>query len=220
MATARMTLMGLYNFDNTLFQGIELPEGLDGDILAPELLQRCGSFELLYPNLEYMKFMIPWWFAKHNDTFTRWIAALNEEYDPLYNFDGHEEIRDEERYSNGKSHDVTATTSGSHDATSTTTNLQNEKSVSAYDSSTYQPKEKDVQNGSVRDAGTTSGSTRDAGSENETGSKTFIHTLHKYGNQGVTTSQQMLREELEIRRFNIYTQIADMFVDDFCIQVY
>ena len=136
MATARMTLMGLYNFDNTLFQGIELPEGLDGDILAPELLQRCGSFELLYPNLEYMKFMIPWWFAKNNDTFTIWIAVLKEEYDPLYNFDGHEEIRDEERYSNGKSHDVTATTSGIHDATSTTTNLQNEKSVSACDSRT------------------------------------------------------------------------------------
>lgn len=217
---SKLTVIGLYNYDNTLFDNLVFPEGIEKSIAVNEILIRSGEFETLYPDFDFLKQMITHWGLKHYNTFEKWIEALSEEYDPLYNYDGHEEIRDEERFSNGKTHDVTATTSGSHDATSTTTNLENEKSVSAYDSSTYQPKEKEVQNGSVRDAGVTSGSTRDAGSENENGSKTFIHTLHRYGNQGTTMSQQMLQAELDVRRWNIYEQIADLFVRDFCIMIY
>ena len=220
MATAKLTVLGIYNFDNSIFSDLTFPTGIDKTIAVNEILRRSAEFETLYPDATFIKFMITQWGNKHYRTFEKWKAALDEEYDPLYNYDGHEEIRDEERFSNGKTHDVTATTSGSHDATSTTTNLQNEKSVSAYDSSSYQPKEKDVQNGSVRDAGLTSGSTRDAGSENETGSKTFIHTLHRYGNQGTTMSQQMLQAELDVQRWNLYEHIADIFVDEFCIMVY
>ena len=220
MATAKLTILGMYNYDNTLFDNLTFPTGIDKNTAVDEILRRSGEFEVLYSDLDFVKFLIGKWGTKHSRTFGKWLAALSEDYDPLYNYDGHEEIRDEERYSNGKTHDVTNTTNGSHDVTSTTTNMESEKSVSAYDSSTYQPKEKDVTNGAVRDAGTTNGSTRDAGSENETGSKTFIHTLHRYGNQGTTMSQQMLQAELDVQRWNLYEHIADIFCDEFCIMVY
>lgn len=40
------------------------------------------------------------------------------------------------------------------------------------------------------------------------------------GNIGVTTSQQMLKDELNIARWNIYKNIAELFVEDFCIPIY
>ena len=46
------------------------------------------------------------------------------------------------------------------------------------------------------------------------------HTAHLYGNIGVTTSAQLLKEFLDVERFNIYEQIADLFVDEFCVMVY
>lgn len=46
------------------------------------------------------------------------------------------------------------------------------------------------------------------------------HTAHLWGNIGTTTSQQMLREELEVRKFNLYDQIADMVIKEYCIMVY
>lgn len=45
-------------------------------------------------------------------------------------------------------------------------------------------------------------------------------TSHIHGNIGVTTSQRMLQAELDVRRFNIYEQITDLFVEHFCLLVY
>mgnify|MGYP002512423417 CR=1 FL=1 len=62
-------------------------------------------------------------------------------------------------------------------------------------------------------------------SEENTNEKSFTnrqdeYNYHEYGNVGVTTSQQMLQAELDVRRFNIYEQIADLFVEHFCLLVY
>jgi len=45
-------------------------------------------------------------------------------------------------------------------------------------------------------------------------------TLRAYGNIGVTTSQQMLREELEIRIMDIYRLVADELISYFCLRIY
>jgi len=46
-------------------------------------------------------------------------------------------------------------------------------------------------------------------------------TRHEYGNIGVTTSQQMLREELDLRaEYDIYALITKEFRDKFCLLVY
>ena len=40
------------------------------------------------------------------------------------------------------------------------------------------------------------------------------------GNIGVTTTQQMIKEERDISDFNIYGYIADSFKNEFCVLVY
>ena len=47
------------------------------------------------------------------------------------------------------------------------------------------------------------------------------HKAHLYGNIGVTTSMQMLTEEIEGReKFNIYALITEAFLNEFCVRVY
>ena len=116
-----------------------------------------------------------------------------------------------------------------------------ETQVSAFDSSVYQPSEQVTDSRTNReDEKTTSGSYKDSTTHGHTetytnGRKdettygkvdTVTHTgtegysSHIHGNIGVTTSQQMITSELELRRFDIYTDIAARFEHEFIVQVY
>ena len=208
---AKMTLIGLYNYDNDLFDGLTFPEGIDKSQAVNEILMKSGEFEILYPNFDFLKLQITAWGLKHQRTFEKWVSALELDYDPLHNYDRHEEYSDTESISASDSNSVT----GSHDVTQTNTG-DVQQDVSADDANTFQPKEKSTNNLTNRDAG--SNSTTATG-ETHT-ARTLGHSAHLYGNIGVTTSQQMLRDELDVQRFNIYDAIADIFVDEFCIPIY
>ena len=219
--SAKLTLMGMYNYDNSVFDNLTFPTGIDKSVAENAILMRCSEFELLYPDLDYLKFAIGVWSAKHERTFAKWHEALELEYNPLDNYDRHEEFTDTEGINKNGSHDVTMTTSRTTGNTNITTNLTRESQVSAYDqSSGYSPKDKDVTNGTVTDSGTESGTDRNAGSDSETESRTFQHYARTRGNIGVTTSMALLREQLSIVEWNLYEHIADLFADEFCIQVY
>lgn len=62
--------------------------------------------------------------------------------------------------------------------------------------------------------------TNQAGSEDETEQHSALHTGRAHGNIGVTTSQQMLLQEWEVARLNIYEEAANLFLMEFCIYVY
>ena len=219
---AKMTLIGMYNFDSTLFDGLSLPEGIEKDLVVDQILERSGEFEALYANLDFMKQRISMWGRKHHFTFDKWIKALNIEYDPLNNYDRKEEYEDIRK---GKENGTTSGTGSSSSSGSTSpaaTTSTNTNEVSAYDSSSYQPHEKNTNSLVINAAGTDSSSSNSSTSSTDTkeNEETIKHKSHLYGNIGVTTSQQMLQSELDIARFNIYGQIADLFVQDFCIMLY
>ena len=192
---ATLSLIGLYNYDNTLFDGLTLPAGIDKDICINEILRRCGEFELIYIDLDFNKSMIAQFGNKHNRTFTKWVEGLAEEFNPLHNYDRHEIYTDTHK-SNAVSNSATSTSSNA------------DRKVSAYDASTMQPKENETSGGS----GT--------GSAVNSSNDEVKHEAHLYGNIGVTTSTQMLEDFLRVERWNIYEHIADIFCDEFCIPVY
>ena len=192
---ATLSLIGLYNYDNTLFDGLTLPAGIDKDICVNEILRRCGEFELIYSDLDFNKSMIAQFGNKHNRTFTKWVEGLAEEFNPLHNYDRHEIYTDTHK-SNAVSNSATSTSSNA------------DRKVSAYDASTMQPKENETSGGS----GT--------GSAVNSSNDEVKHEAHLYGNIGVTTSTQMLEDFLRVERWNIYEHIADIFCDEFCIPVY
>lgn len=211
---SKLTLIGLYNYDNTALDLLSFPEGIDKQLAISTILLRCGEFELLYPSLPFIKSLCDVWSKKHYRTFEKWVAALNISYDPLNNYDRHEEYTDTRTGSD--THSGQDSTTGSTTPAQTTTTAT--ETVSAFDSSTYQPKAQNTDSYVVNVAGSDS-STITHG-EIISKDEEITHEAHLYGNIGVTTSQEMLKSELDISRFNIYEQIADIFCEEFCLMIY
>ena len=198
-----MTILGLYQYgaydQKDLFQNMKIPAGIDRQDLIDNILEQGAAFEVLYPDFEYLQFSIGAWSKRWYRTMEKWLEALTVQYDPLNNYDRHEEWTDNDNVS-GK----TETSAGVN------TTGQDELSVTAYDSDQYHSKEKTDSSGTSESTGSSETNT-DAESK---------HSGHLWGNIGVTTSQEMLREELDVQKFNLIQQITDLFLTEFCIMVY
>ncbi len=97
MATAKWTLMGMYNYDDTIFNEMILPTGIDADLFKSSLLIEKGEFEVLYPNPDFMKKAIKVWSAKWFRTFSEWLKGTKAEWNPIYNYDRYEEGWDDNK---------------------------------------------------------------------------------------------------------------------------
>lgn len=232
---SQITLTGLYNFDNTLFDELTFPAGIDRDLAINRILNKSEEFELVYSDFEYLKDRIGIWGKIWERTFTKWVNALSVDYDPLYNYDRTERYTDTHQkdyndtsnksYTDGASEH---STSKSNTITGSETNSTTEQQVSAYDEASYSDKQKEGATALTNQMGTgdatgdimrnSSGgsNSNDSGNSNEV----VKHEAHLFGNIGVTTSQQMLHDELDIATWNLYEHISDIFIEEFCILVY
>lgn len=211
MSSAKITLLGMKAFfengGSDLFEYLDLPEGLTKKTLVDNILLQGGEFEVLYSDPVAFKSYISIWSAKEQATFKRWVDALAIDYAPLENYDR------QEAWTDTLDSDGTSNTTGTND-TLTTSNGQVLNDVSAYDSSGYQPKEKvTTSNSETIDNDTTERNTSTLDNKAD-------HRGRVHGNIGVTTSQQMLEQELDLGYWNIYQRITDMFLQEFCIMVY
>ena len=195
-----MTLIGLYNFldyqGNDLFEKLSLPDGIDKEVCIQNILMQCDDKELLYPDSAFMIDAIGMWSKKWQRTFQKWIDVLGLEYNPLENYDRKE----------GWSDSTSTSESNSASASDSATN-SNFGDTSAFNVSIYSPESKAEGNSH---ASSTSNALSDA--YTESGHHGRIH-----GNIGVTTSQQMLLAELDVDRFNIYEEIALIFMREFVL---
>lgn len=122
MAHLSLTAINEYTVglgEGSLFDNIQLPAGVDKNTLVDRILQQSVDFETIYPEAGYLKYAIRTFFKIWYRTFDKWARALETDYNPLENYDRHEE------YTNGSR--VKSTTDG----TTTNTGL-----VTAYDSET------------------------------------------------------------------------------------
>lgn len=207
MSVSKITLIGFNNYYDHLWDELTLPSGINKELLINNILLRGGEFEVLYSDPEFMMKAIGVWSNKWQRTFEKWLKALSEEYNPLHNYDRHE------IYTDNRNIDRTEKATGNDSSTSSGSG-NTENKVSAYDVSTYQPHD---------EADTSStGSTTSNSLTNATGKTSDVlkHDAHLYGNIGVTTSQQMLKDELDIDTWNIYEHITDLFLNEFAIYIY
>lgn len=224
----RLTLIGLSNYDTTLFDNLELPDGYDKETFINSLLLEHGEKCVLYSNPAFMKNAIGLWGRKWSLELTRIYEALTAEYDPIYNYDRYEEYTDEEK------RELNTSSSAGHSAKDTpnyntvrdtNTSATTERTVSADNSSGYQPDWKETVNGG-KNTETTSGTTQDlTESSSQTGkdteSKDFTHKAHLYGNVGVTTSASMVTEVVQQRiKYNLYETATRLFANELLIGIY
>ena len=219
MAIAKITLIGMNNYmdsmNDDLFKYLTLPTGINKQTLVNNILLRGGEFESLYGDPYFLQNMIGVWSDKWQRTFTKWMKALSINYDPLYNYDRHEiykDIRSENENVDRSEH------ASANDTSISTGSGTTQNDVSAYDSATYSPHD---QSSSSSTGNNTSNSSSTANGNNKRKLDEVVsHDAHLYGNIGVTTSQQMLKDELEVNEWNVYEHITDLFLNEFSIYVY
>ena len=183
-----MSILGLYNYDTSIFENFKVPENVDSALAIQTLIFDNAELEIMYPEPETMKFLIGIWCDKELPIWERIYRACTEDYNPIENYN--------------RTENWNQTDTGSSSANNS--NTETEKVV-GYNDATYTPKSQTENHA------------------NGTGNSSLqtYHTSNVYGNIGVTTSQQMLEQELEVApKLDIYGYISMSFKKRFCLMVY
>ena len=274
--------LGLYEWDSTLFDLMQIPSALDKDTLVKNLLAETAELEVLYPNPVVFKNLIGVWSAKNIDVWNRLYATTQYDYNPIENYDRQETGSDSgtgRTTHSGTDGRTEAITTGGKDTTdmtrrdggteteNTTSNIDQggQDTVTGTDTKGHwvagfdAPTPTTTNDGlfkQTRDQDDATTTTTYGRTEDGTGSRTTNfgktetnkdettygktenvqetrtygqqiattnegeHTLRAHGNIGVTTTQEMIRQEREIDLFNVYDIIIEDFKMRFCILVY
>ena len=235
----RLSVLGLYKADSGLFSEMVYPSGFSDDekqTTVGNILAECAELECLFPDPDTMKTMIGLWSKLNISVWERIFTASQLEYNPIENYNRTElETISDDRTDTHSGNDVnrlsgtdTETTSGSNTQTNAGTDTQT-NSITSYDSNTqYVHDTSSLQHGhTVTDNGSGSASTSYGKTETLTHGEQIVHegditrNNHTSGNIGVTTSQQMLEQEIEVSaKLNVIKMIVESFKERFCLLVY
>ena len=200
MAQPTLSIAGLYKFNEHLFDDMYIPESLNRDTVVASIIMETEGLEALYVDIPFMMDAIKYWSITMRHKWDKLVASMNFDYNPIWNKDGtrtHTETEDKSSERDETVADSTASTSNNFGAGfNTTSGLTN--------------RERDtVQNsGQVKTDDDLKESTKRESKDVE------------QGNIGVTSTQQLIKEEREVADINIYSIIAKDFKQKFCIQVY
>lgn len=207
MAFASLSVYGLFEYDNTLFDNLTVPTGMDKNLVISDILTECSDFCLLYPNFDFMKALIGVWSQKEQTIWQRLYESENITYNPIENYDRHESItRSTSSEASGES---TANSKASSTGSGTS-----KAGRTAYDSGSI----KDVAQTDNINSDHSQGDSTESSSTSASGVETVVN--HTHGNIGVTTAQQMIEGYREVSKFCVYDYILQSFKDRFCVQIY
>lgn len=236
---ATLSIRGLYIVNETLFSDMVMPDGMDAsdrEIIVDNILNEYAELEVIYPDPVFMKDAIKKWSRKEVCTWQRIFNAAKAEYNPIENYNRTEESEETGSSSGKESHsgtDTSTTDSRSNlagmdkDANSGSDTLTTNRA--AFDSNSLVTTGTDTtQHGhiltkSLNETTTENGTASVAHGEviDNTGNNNLVRKSHIAGNIGVTTSQQMLEQELLVSaKLNVYNYIMNSFKDRFCLEVY
>ena len=236
---ATVSVLGLYNYNSNLFENMVFPAGFSEDdqlTTIQNILLECAELELIFPGYESLHDAIGIWSKMQLKVWERIFNVSELEYNPIENYNRLEiETVGEDRTISPSCNEVntssgtdTETISSQATAAHTGTDTQTNR-ITAYDSNSQLTHDSsDLHHGeTVTD--TNSGSAATAYGKTETiqhGLKidnegTITRNNHTTGNIGVTTSQQMIEQELEITaKLNVIEMIVNSFKNRFCLLVY
>lgn len=90
---AFLSAAGLYSYDPTIFDDLQLPEGVDRDALVFDILAETAELEVIYPHPLFFREAVKAWSGKNQRAWNRLFATESVEYDPTKNFGRSEEWR-------------------------------------------------------------------------------------------------------------------------------
>lgn len=248
---ARLSIVGMYNYDNTIFDDFQLPDRIPRDMLLNNLLLECAEFGCIYPDTGFFKMALKSWSEMELSTWNWLLDTQHYDYNPIWNVDVHDSERIDNKETrnlqgtNNETRNLAGTNNNTKNLTTTDTGTVNtafsgndiqEVDVNAFNSGSgtrrettttrYGKNELETRNLSSNTSGTDNYQSTDTGTDNYISTDTGTidnnnkREFYKRGNQGVTTTQQMIREEQALAKFNIDDYIINEFKKRFCILIY
>lgn len=193
MAMYKISLLGLYTYDNTIFDQLYIPAVFppimddnphhyytpNKDTLVNLILEKSADFPALYPDCDFMKFMCGVWSKNCEYMMCTLWETMNAKFNPIENYDRHSKITRKANSSAG------GTVTGSQ---------------TAFNSDTF------------KDTG------KSTSSQTSSGGETVEDYTH--GNIGVRSGQELVEQSREMALFKWYDIVSDDFISKFCVQLY
>ena len=220
---ATVDLIGMYKYDSTVLDLMQIPEALDRQTLIDNLLMESAEMELLYNNIGFLKQAIGSWSAKNITVWNELYDTTQYEYNPIWNKDG-TVTETETRNLAGTDHttDNTDRVDNLQDKETRDLDDDNTHSVYGFNSSTAAPESKDVGNYNGTDTFDHTGR-QDVDrtfDKKTTDTGTIKHERTEQGNIGLTSTQQLIKEQREVVELNLMDVIIKDFIQRFCLGVY
>ena len=91
----RLSILGLNEYtEGHVWDSFTVPAGIDRQDVIDNILAECAELSLLYTEPAFMQHMIGLWSRKQMNNWIQLKNALESSYDPLHNYDRHEEWKD------------------------------------------------------------------------------------------------------------------------------
>lgn len=232
---ATISILGLYNYDPNIFELLHLPDSVQQQTIIDLIISEAAELEILYPNPDILRVIIGAWSKSRQNAWARIAAALDAEYNPIENIDRYEDhledytrdllesddytrdLQESDDYNRNLTDSGNSNSSGSIQNSRTGYNSSDLQLTDSSGSEDHSDDSRSYTGGDNRNKGYTGSDNRNKGF---TGGDTRHTVIHTHGNIGVTTNQQMVQAEVELRQTDIYSIIVNEFIDKFCIGVY
>lgn len=212
-----MNLFSAMTWNPDLFAAINLPPGVDREMVEDAIVDRCAECALLYTDPAFLQSKNIAWFNRHYNNIKKLFDASMLKYDPLsdYSLGGNVTEREDET-ENGNENKLLA--ENSENETTGNSSANTETTVSAYNASDYQPDNNVKSEGNTSANSSSKISREDDRNFNTDRNKNRVTENNLEGRR--TAPQDLLRKEYEIAVFNVYDRIAELWEADFCYSVY
>lgn len=201
-----LSFLGLYNYDNTVFDELTVPAGVNKDTVVNNLMLSTNTLSVVYPNPETLKTALGMFSEMMMPSWQRAYDALQIQYEALYNMD----IAESETRTPDLTHTRTPnlTSSGQNGGTDSTTTQ-----VAAFNGNQLADREKTSTTLGTTNTVTTSGTE----TTTDTGTDTTERTRSGYQ---ARDPQQSIQAEIDLARNNIVKMIVQDIKCNFCVMVY
>lgn len=225
---SRLTLWGMYQYNKNLFSEMALPQGILHDALVNRIMRRSGDLYTYYQSPSILKENIKWWSMERLPEWERMLSALYADYNPIENYD-RTESRKRNTESESKGKDLTSSKGNEVGKEKTSESTSNNGSdvlkVSAYNDTDFANREQNITENGTSSEAERSLDRNTSAENNRTNEETQTHKeneeVRTHGNIGVTTSQQMIVSEMELRaKYPFYNILAREFEHEFLVEVY
>ena len=202
---ATVSFLGLYNYDNSIFDDLQVPAGVDKTLVQNTLMMETAELEVLQPDPVIMRQVLGWFSQRRLDAWTRVYTALSSKYKADTDVEVTETRTPDLSYNETRTLDLTTT--GQNNGADTTTTKR--AGFNAGNLETAEQMETSLGTGNIIHS--TGNETTD---RTETGSETKTTTGRHQA------AQDLIAKELQLAMTDTAEYIVKDIRRNFCLLVY